>query len=318
MSEEIHGPTVPDEESLAFEALVVATVTGVLAAQLDALSKTILEVFLRFSTLGRFLDIGKSVADSINAVRWTPMEPKLLQAGRMARDLGQKRAIERLGNPEIPRRTHWPVDVPDIDRATRDGLQEAATIARGGVRTRHTASAVAGKVRSTRARMQGTARYVANEGINAGTAEVARVMNLRLLWVAERNACLHCLAHAGYAVNVGEEFPVLSFDPRGSKLPGVPYPPLHPNCRCQVRTYDGEAGPPDTNRTSLDPADRLAAEARRSVVYQWTDHASGPAARRAADALLSAGAALPSSVEKRARAAIKKGGVARPTKRRQK
>lgn len=320
MPDEIQGPTVPDDESLAFEIAVVLLVTGQLSGALDALTKSILEVFERFRAQGSIsvmqaLSIGAGIAASVNALTWTAMLPKLQKAAEDARDLGQVRAVRRFTDQEERDRaaawSNWRAtglpEVPDIDRAAMEGVTEAARIARAGVRTRRDVSAVAGKLRSTRARVEGTARYVANEGINAGTAEVARAMDLRLLWVAERNACLHCLAHAGYAVNVGATFPGgLSFDPNGSKLRAVEYPPLHPNCRCQVRTYEGEAGPPTGNRSSLDPADRLAAEARRSVVYQWTDHASGPAARRAAESLLSAGAGLPSSVEQRARAMLKR------------
>lgn len=312
---------VPDSETLAFEAEIVNAVTGQIAEALDALSKSILEVFERFSVTAqpseeRARAIGEVVRVSIGRVIWTAMAPRLQKAAEDARDLGELRAVRRFTDVEQRDRAaalaNWRQfglpEVPDIDRGVTEGLAEAARIAHAGIRTRRDAATVAGKVRATRARAQGTARYVANEGINAGTAEVARVMNLRLLWMAERNACLHCLGHAGYAVNVGESFPArLSFDPVGSKFDAVSYPPLHPNCRCQVQTYEGDAGPPPGDRSSIDPAARLAAEARRSVVYQWTDHASGPAARRAAEALLSAGAGLPSSVEKRARVMLKKG-----------
>jgi hypothetical protein len=172
--------------------------------------------------------------------------------------------------------------------------------------------AVAGRANRGVSEAQGTARWTANEGINAGTAQVARAAGLNLVWVAERNACLHCLAHAGWVVAPGNPFPAVSFDPRAGDVREVTWPPLHPNCRCECRTYDGEPGRPSRDRTSTDPADRLAAEARRSAVYQWTDHASGLAARRAASALLKAGADLPGTVTQRARRALRRGGVRRP------
>jgi hypothetical protein len=148
---------------------------------------------------------------------------------------------------------------------------------------------------------------VANEGINSGAADVARAAGLRLIWVAERNACLDCLAHAGYAVEPGDVFPAVSYDPvRPGKFMAVKWPPLHPNCRCQVRVYAGPAGAPPADRSALDPAARLAAEARRSVVYQWTDYASGVRMRAAAAYLLDMGAGLAPSVERRARAALRR------------
>lgn len=324
---EVHGEETPDEETLAFEAEVVRRVTASLASGLDELVAAILAAFegARAKAGGTLSDaqaraLGEGLARRLEGLRAPKLDEALVRVAAEARDLGVRRAARRFRGEEKKRaeradwrkRTKGRVSVPRSDRAVRDGLAEAATIARSGIKTRRDAAAVAGKVRATKAKVQGHARLVANEGINAGTAEVARAMRLRLLWVTERNGCLHCLAHAGYAVDPGKQFPALSFDPSAKGIPTVEFPPLHPNCRCQVRTFDGPAGAPDKNRSAIDPAARLAAEARRSVVYQWTDHASGAAAQRAAAALLSAGAGLPASVEKRARTALRKGGVGRP------
>jgi len=324
----IDGPDTPDAESLAFEAEIVRRVTGAISAGIDELVTAILAAFegARLAAGGVLTpeaarSIGAALAARL-AVNWTPMAPGLIRAATEARDLGVVRAVRRIPPGEthhLATTANWrgrlggrPPRVPNADQAMRDGIAEAQAIARAGVRTRHDAAAVAGRLRATRARIQGHARLVANEGINAGTAEVALTIGHRLLWVAERNACLDCLAHAGYAVEPGDMFPALSFDPNARGVLPVKYPPLHPNCRCQVRTFDGPAGAPDPDRSKVDPAARLAAEARRSVVYQWTDHESGPAAMRAAESLLAAGAGLPSSVVKRARIALRKGGVGRP------
>lgn len=315
----------PDAETLAFELSAVTSVAGTVARTLDELVRRILAAIEAARITQTPVDIAPQIITLIRRFEFVSMVPALEEVATEAKELGILRAVRRFINPMDKLRATVTTDfepeteLPDIDRMVSEGLREAAVIATRGVRNRRQASAVAGRLRATRARVEGTARYVANEGINAGTAAVASAMDLRLLWVAERNACLHCLAHAGYTVEPGALFPAgLSFDPRGSRFNAVPHPPLHPNCRCQVRTYEGTAGAPTEDRSSVDPADRLAAEARRSVVYQWTDHASGPAAQRAAEALLRAGAALPSSVEKRARAAVKKGGVPLPTKRRRK
>lgn len=324
---EVHGEDTPDDESLAFEAMIVQRITGSLTGGLDELVAAILAAFegARAKAGGVLTDaqaraLGEGLARRLEGLRPPRLDEALVHAAAEARDLGVKRAARRLPpadrkkaeRTDWRRRTRGRVSVPRSDRAVRDGLAEAATIARSGIKTRKDAASVAGRVRATRATVQGHARLVANEGINAGTAEVARTMKLRLLWVAERNGCLHCLAHAGHAVEPGRKFPPLSFDPKASGVLAVEFPPLHPNCRCQVRTFDGPAGAPDKNRSAVDPAARLAAEARRSVAYQWTDHASGAAAQRAAEALLAAGAGLPGSVEKRARQALRKGGVGRP------
>jgi hypothetical protein len=324
---DIDGGETPDEEILAFEKDIVRRVTAGITAGLDDLIQAILAAFqaARIAAGGQLtpqaaLSIGRGLAARIESITWTPMAPLLTAAAIEARDLGVRRAMSRLTEkerdsmrqgPNWRRRIRGRVPVPEADDVLRIHLRDAAKLARGGVRTAGQLGSVAGKLKSARARVQGHARLAAHEGVNAGVSEVARTMGMRLIWVAERNACLDCLAHAGYAVSPGDYFPGVSFDPLAESN-DVQHPPLHPNCRCEVRTYDGPAGPPDLNRSTVDPAARLAAEARRSVVYQWTEYESGPAARRAAEALLAAGAGLPASVEKQARKALKRGGVERP------
>lgn len=314
---EIDGTGTPDDETLAFEAEIVRRVTGTVGAGLDELVRVILAAFeATAAVLGGSLtdeqarDFGQRLGARIEALTWDDMRPALGESAIEAHRLGVARAAERFIDPgeqakarstKTPRRRKT---IP-IDTNLRADIRAAAKIARSGVKTASDAASVAGKVKAGKRRAEGAARWTANEGINAGTSDVARKMGLRLVWVAERNACLHCLAHAGYVVEPGALFPGLSFDPEASNIPAVEFPPLHPNCRCQTRTTDAPAGAPPTDRSSLNPAARLAAEARRSVVYQWTEFASAPAAIRAAEALLSAGADLPASVEARARREIR-------------
>lgn len=320
----IDGTSTPDAETLAFEEEVLRRVTGSVSAGLDELVRVILAAFeATAAVLGGALtdeqakEFGRGIASRIEAITWEEMRPALGEAAVTAHRLGVQRAAERFISPDeqvkarstkTPRRRKT---IP-IDANLRADLREAAKVAKTGIKTATDAATVAGKVRKGKARAEGSARWTANEGINAGTSDVARKMALRLIWVAERNACLHCLAHAGYVTEPGKLFPGVSFDPAARGIPAVEYPPLHPNCRCQTRTTDAPAGSPPRDRSSLSPAARLAAEARRSVVYQWTEHASEPAAIRAAEALLAAGADLPASVEARARAQV------RAAKRRQK
>lgn len=315
----IDGGGTPDAETVAFEEQVLRRTVGEVAAGLVEIVRIILAAFegTRLSSGGTITEeqaqeLGRLVADRLKLIRWEPMRPRLAEAAVSAHRLGVQRAARRFPDRDDEVRassTKTPArrSVPNVDAVLRKTLKEAQTLARQGIRTQTEAAAVAGRVNAGKAKIEGSARSVANEGINAGTAAVARTMKLRLIWVAERNACLDCLAHAGHAVTPGKLFPGVSFDP-GKKSAVVEHPPLHPNCRCQVRTFDGPAGPPPKDRSSLSPAARLAAEARRSVVYQWTAYESNPAMRRAAEALLTAGAGLPASVEQRARRMLRKGG----------
>jgi hypothetical protein len=315
----INGEDTPDEQTLLFEAQVLRDVTGTVSGALSQLIRAILATFATTQATVEELTpeesrlLGAAIADVIRGFGWLDMKPALMESAREAHALGVYRAARRFSNAadrEKASRTRTPkrISVPNPDRALRQALREAETLARQGIRTETDAAAVASKVKAGKARIEGHARSVANGGINAGTIGVARTMRLRVIWVAERNACLHCLAHAGYVVEPGNLFPPVSFDPEAKGVLAVSSCPLHPNCRCQLRTTDLPAGAPPTDRSSVNPAARLAAEARRSVVYQWTDYASSPATARAAEALLAAGAGLPASVEQRARRMLRARG----------
>lgn len=319
----VQGDDTPDDETLAFEAQVLKEVAGAVSEALAALIRRVLSVSAgaRAGAGGTLSEaqaaaLGDALAAQVARFRWEPMKRPLANAAIEAHRLGVKRAADRFADPadrKKARATKSPKKIvtPDPDRALRLALKEAETVARQGIRSETDAAGLAAKIGAGKARIEGHARSVANGGINAGTLDVARTMKLNVMWVAERNACLHCLAHAGYVVKPGGIFPPVSFDPNAKGVLSVGFPPLHPNCRCQVRTTDAPVGKPPSSRSSLSPAARLAAEARRSVIYQWTEYASTPAAARAAEALLSAGAGLPASVEQRARRMLrakKRGG----------
>jgi hypothetical protein len=136
------------------------------------------------------------------------------------------------------------------------------------------------------------AKWAAHRSISGGMAEVAAFNDANIVWLAERDACLHCLAYQGRVIEPGTEFPHgLTF---GDK-PLEPYeqlwfPPLHPNCRCHIDlTYEP---------TGVDLT--LVREAQRSVA-RGDALASEPAQRRAADRLLSQPTLLPKTVVQRAR-----------------
>lgn len=128
---------------------------------------------------------------------------------------------------------------------------------------------------------------------------------LRVVWIAERAACLTCLALSGQVANpsIGEWFDEdATFDkrpmevwPPGSSLMG---PPRHPHCRCRLRIIAA---------TNTMLPDALAREARRTVARGWSDFASHPARLSAADRLLAAGARLPVSVQSRAAQDVARG-----------
>lgn len=281
---------VTDEE-IAFEEWAVALVAGQLAA---AVAPIITALLAAGATA--------SLAAALVAVRWRPMAPKIIAV----HDAGILRS--NVQPTSIPR-TFRPVPDPGIDRRTRGKLDAAARAVRDG-----DAETGAGLASRAVADAEGAARSAANEGLNAGTAVRAARAGLNLLWVPEVNACLHCLAYAGWVVEPNDPFPAgLTFAdkplPRPDSLGPLRWPPLHPNCRCRVRAVDLRPGrpPKDLRDRAVSPAAAVAREARRSVLRGWSGYASNPAALRAAERLLAAGAGLPKTVEARARRDVKRG-----------
>jgi hypothetical protein len=309
---------ISEEEANAFEDAVVSAVTGSIVTGLDEFIRAFLAAVEAAIRSGRTDEVGRLLADRIAGLQWQPMRPRLVVAADNAVRRGVAAEIATIPRGKRRMRAERatyrfaPRPVPDPDAALRKAMREAQTLARQGIQTRTQARKVVGRMKAGRHQIQGHARQVANEGLNAGVLEVARALDENVMWVPERNACLHCLAHAGWVVAPGKPFPAVSFDPEAKAVRAVDCPPLHPNCRCRLQSVDLAPGAPSMDRSDVSPSSALAREARRTVVYQWTDHASGPAAERAAAALLRAGASLPGTVEQRARRALSKGGVRRP------
>jgi hypothetical protein len=151
-----------------------------------------------------------------------------------------------------------------------------------------------------------------------GVIQAAKANNLKLIWVNELNACLHCLAYAGRVIDTGNEFGEHSFAAKAPKFNDLKLehpdgvilgPPLHPHCRCRLRVWDGpeprEPGSFDAGSTTF--AEALQREARRAVLRGASNYDSLPARIEAAEKLLDAGANLPVSVERRAKRAIDAG-----------
>ena len=159
-------------------------------------------------------------------------------------------------------------------------------------------------------------RWAINGAYNQGVLVTTTRESVARVWVAEEDACLHCLAYSGEVAGPGQPYRSgLTFyiDPRGnykplSQLP-VWGPPLHPNCRCSQEPFLGSFQYPvmpwETSETSV--ADALKREAKRTVLKGDSGTDSQPARLRAVSALLARGAGLPKSVEAKARAAVRAG-----------
>lgn len=313
-------PEVPAEEVTALEVAAVAAVTGGLAAALAPALGAVLALWqaTQGSVVGGVLvasglpDIKRAIARHLSQLTWPRMSAPLADYAEQAQVLGRGRAWAQVpGVPRVPVPLA-PVPGVDLDRLVRERLDDAARLARVlPLDTKGDVRAVIGRAASAKSLAEGVTRGHVYEGLSLGKEGVARATGRNLLWVPERDACLHCLAHAGWVWRPGARLPKgLTYADKPLKV-RVRHPPLHPNCRCEAVLTMLPVGAPSRERSRLDPAARLAAEARRSVVSGWTDHASQAATLRAMDRLLKQGADLPVSVESRARAAVRAGRTVR-------
>jgi hypothetical protein len=215
-----------------------------------------------------------------------------------------------------------PVAISDaVDKAQQFAEQLPITGWDDAVRTM-------GKANQAAVDLERRTAWAVNRANSSAIRRVAAARGALLLWVAEPDACVICLALSGHTIDPssGEGFDEeATFGKPGSAPdvypPGEPLmgPPRHPNCRCHPEVWYGpvvpEGGPEETslyNRpgvgAKVDLPAALRREAKRSILYGWSVPSESSTVRiDAASRLLSKGAGLPKSVEARSRAAIKAG-----------
>lgn len=185
--------------------------------------------------------------------------------------------------------------------------------AAGPIGTYRDVTTIAGRAAQVVDHVAASTRWIANRTVNDGAAQVADADHVARLWVAERNACLTCLAYAGELAAPGEPFPAgLSFGTTSTVQAALYGPPAHPNCRCRIQPWYGQDEP-----FGIPLPQALQREARRSVLSGASDFASRPAKLAAADRLLkTALVGLPDTVKLRAAVNVRAGvGAWRPAKR---
>lgn len=327
--------SVPDQiqqhdlEALALETAAVVAATAVLRKQLQALTRSWLVAWqTAFGSLHgtqsgpQFTAFMQRVQRDLGGIRYDPT-PVLLDYTQRAQELGIRQAFREAEKK--------PIDLPSkpTPQFTLDAIQTAAK----AQQRIDTAARMAGTVREgsftavtkTAAPAQQavnevgrTARTVTNTALNDGITQVAEHLDMRRVWIAERDACVHCLALSGRVVRVGHEFPTdatfgekpLSWVPIGTGLVG---PPRHPNCRCRCSPWSGDEHAPHAYPLAL------RREAERSVLKGWARPSESESVRRnAADRLLSrigmdkgsrspSGWSTPQSVKERTERALRRG-----------
>ncbi|WP_336156647.1 hypothetical protein [Amycolatopsis sp. VC5-11] len=303
-----------DKQAQDAEDAAVAEIVGPVENAFTALWRWLLRTWNRLfgkpadiangKPLRSFLD---DLIERIVGVGLDPVDAMLHHAQR-ARLLGADQGAREIGLPTL-------ADPGEVERGTREAIERgvrwaqekletgAAELDRLRDATLDQVLARASVARQANAILERTARTAWNAELNAGIREAAKASGARLVWVAERDACVDCLAQSGQVIDWDGQFnPARTFGKKARVFHGALHgPPRHPNCRCRVTPWLGH----DT-------------EGALSVTHDWADaikeaEAKGDtvaadAARRAAAAAAdSASFDLPASLRREAERSILRG-----------
>lgn len=201
--------------------------------------------------------------------------------------------VTRLGRPSRATRDI----VAGLDRAGREAMLAAHRLAAVGAPL----DAVTAPIFGHANRVRGSVSDGINAAGNEGSTAIADAAGLATVWVAETDACVHCLAYSGKVAKPGEPFPAgLTFGRKSYRKGPVMHPPLHPRCRCTVEPL-----------RSVEYAAALQREAQRSVLRGFSLQSESMSVRiDAADRLVKAGVDAPKSVIAYARRSVKAGEFA--------
>lgn len=235
----------------------------------------------------------------------------LLDHFRRAFGLGVRHALDQLairGNPAVELPAEVQSAASEAGWRAREDLARAAEKLVGIDEVAELENALA-SAHSAVHGIERTARWGVNRSAAAGTTLVTEIEGASRLWLAERDACVHCLAYAGEIAGHGRSFRLgLTFGKKPLRWSGFDgtSPPLHPNCRCRVMAWRGEWARGGADGVSFPEA--LKREARRSIARGWSLESESERTRLdAARRLLAVGAGLPKTVEEYAARAVRKG-----------
>ena len=201
-----------------------------------------------------------------------------------------------------------------VQEAVADGLKESKALLKKSVIERLGLRGLLGGLRRARNAL-GRAKSTITTSVNDNVTKTMRATATankasHEVWVAERDACVNCLAYAGRITKTGEDFPGgLSWDPKqkDTKAKGV-RPPLHPHCRCRPVPWN----PAWAREGEVSLPEAASREAQRSIARGFSLPSESNAARiRALKELLSGNPSLPKTVLERARRDLKNGEFAR-------
>lgn len=232
------------------------------------------------------------------------VETSALSAVAQAFGLGRADALVIMGDlsPKLRKRTAKSIPskaarepVKGLDAEGRKALASAVALAKTGADPATYLAPVFGHADRIERRVSDAINRAGNEG----TTRVADVAGVPTVWVAETNACVHCLAYAGQVADPGKSFPGgLTYGKKSYYPNAIATPPRHPRCRCTVEPLNDQSY-----------ADALKREADRSILRGFSLESESMGVRLdAAKRLVDGGVTAPKSVIAFAEKSIKAGG----------
>lgn len=309
--------TVDDRELELLEERTRHAVAGSLKAALVALQREVTSVYLAVAGDTRHAlvpfaqdTIRRRLVDALSGLigyDYVDTRAVLRMAARTAIEGGS-------ADLDIDVSPHLPDDIltamTTLTANMKADLRDALKLAKHGPLQRYgEMQAVLGTARKALNHADATAVWIVHRAHNEGRRRAIDKAaedgtQISMMWRAERDACVACLAYAGgFAAPAGHFRPLLRVADASAPSGPVAGPPLHPHCRCQLEWWFGPIR--DLDDTDLPVA--LRREAQRSIA---TGQAQGsePGRIRAADRLLDvADLLIPKTVRRRARKAITAG-----------
>lgn len=246
-----------------------------------------------------------SVAQAILALGVPTVEATLVAGITAAHKIGASHALDMAGDLNLLEevaashvvRAQPPTKVVDPVNTLDDRIKTAHLQARILVQTGAEPVSAAAPLFAASNTVKSLGVSQINASANTASTSMALAVNLPLVWVAERDACVDCLALAGKVVTPGDAFPQVTY---GAKIryPATEQPPLHRYCRCYVELLNDQSY-----------ADALQREAQRSILRGYALPSESNAVRIKAASMLLDNPLLdaPKSVQTFARQAVKRG-----------
>lgn len=286
-----------DAEALALEDEAALMSAGVLHNQLQDITRRFAQRWVtRWRRFREKADgpeatqLTDDLSQALAGLHIDPSGPLLDYANRAAR-LGVQQGFVEAGldarELDVPTPFTMTARVAGVAAAAQRRIDRAASMASTLTpgTFNQTVLVPVGQARQAAAVVERAARSIVNEQLNAGLSAAAKTVGALEIWVAERDACLTCLAVSGHSVGENGTFADgTAFGGYRAQHAGIGFvaPPAHDNCRCRLTVYFGH----DTAGAESITHDWAGAieEARErgDVVAEEAAHRAAEAARRSA------------------------------------